>query len=196
MHGALALIDGGKPATVLADAADFPGVLRAARDLQGDLSAVAGSNTTLSTDAKAAAATAIIVGTLGHSARVDRIVREKHIDVGDVAGRWEAYLLQVVEHPEPGIARALLIAGADKRGTIFGIYELSRRLGVSPWTWWADVPVPKHAALHRRARTLRRCTRRALPRHLHQRRGSGARRLGEGDLRRCRTTNSTRAYSN
>ncbi|HET7064698.1 MAG TPA: glycosyl hydrolase 115 family protein, partial [Rudaea sp.] len=147
VHGALALIDNGKPATILADAADFPGVLRAARDLQGDLSAVAGSNATLSTDAKSAAATAIIVGTLGRSARVDRIVREQHIDVGDVAGRWEAYLLEVVEHPEPGVARALLIAGADKRGTIFGIYELSRRLGVSPWTWWADVPIAKRAAL-------------------------------------------------
>ncbi|HEX3124093.1 MAG TPA: glycosyl hydrolase 115 family protein, partial [Rhodanobacteraceae bacterium] len=144
----MALIDAGKPATILADAADFPGVLRAARDLQGDLSAVAGSDATLSTDANSGAATAIIVGTLGHSARVDRIVREKHIDVGAVAGRWEAYLLQVVEHPEPGVARALLIAGADKRGTIFGIYELSRRLGVSPWTWWADVPIARRAAVH------------------------------------------------
>ena len=148
VHGALALIDAGKPATVLADAADFPGVLRAARDLQSDLSAVAGNNAVLSTDAKSAAATAIIVGTLGHSARVDRIVRDRHIEVGDVAGRWEAYLLQVVEHPEPGVDRALLIAGSDKRGTIFGIYELSRRLGVSAWTWWADVPVPHHDSLH------------------------------------------------
>ncbi len=148
VHGALALVGGGNPAAILADAADFPGVLRAARDLQGDLSAIAGNNATLSTDGKSAAATAIIIGTLGHSARVDRIVREKHVDVGDAAGRWEAYLLQVVEHPEPGVARALLIAGADKRGTIFGIYELSRRLGVSPWTWWADVPIAKRTALH------------------------------------------------
>jgi hypothetical protein len=148
VHGALALIDGGKPTTILADTADWPGVVRAARDLQSDLSAVAGNSATLSTDAKSAAATAIIVGTLGHSARVDRIVREKHIEVGDVAGRWEAYLLQVVEHPEPGVDRALLIAGADKRGTIFGIYELSRRLGVSPWSWWADVPITKRATLH------------------------------------------------
>jgi len=148
VHGALALIDGGKVATILADSADFPGVLRAARDLQGDLSAVAGSSATLSTNAKSDAATAIIIGTLGRSARVDRIVRERHIDVGEVAGRWEAHLLQVVEHPEPGVARALLVAGADKRGTIFGIYELSRRLGVSPWSWWADVPAAKRAELH------------------------------------------------
>jgi len=145
--GALALIEDGKPVGIVADAGDFPGVLRATRDLQGDLSRVAGAQAALSTDATAPH-TAIIVGTLGHSARVDRIVREQGIDTAGVAGRWEAYLLQVVENPEPGVSRALLIAGADKRGTIFGIYELSRRLGVSPWAWWADVPVPQRAALY------------------------------------------------
>jgi hypothetical protein len=146
--GSLALIDAGKPATIVADAHDFPGALRAARDLQSDISAVAGDQAAFSTDAKAEAPVAIIAGTLGRSPRVDRIVRKLRIDTRGVAGRWEAYLLQVVEHPEPGIGRALLVAGADKRGTIFGLYELSRRMGVSPWTWWADVPVPKRAALY------------------------------------------------
>lgn len=145
--GSLGLIDSGKPATIVADAKDFPGVLRAARELQGDLSAVSGTATAFSTDAAVSGKVAILVGTLGHSPRIDRIVRDKKIDTRGVAGQWEAYLLQVVEKPEPGIDRALLIAGADKRGTIFGVYELSRRLGVSPWTWWADVPVPKHDAL-------------------------------------------------
>lgn len=145
--GAMALIEGGRPVAIVADAADFPGVLRAVRDLQGDLSKVAGAPATLSLDG-IAPRTAIIAGTLGHSPRVDRIVRERGIDTAGVAGRWEGYLLQVVEHPEPGVDRALLVAGADRRGTIFGIYELSRRLGVSPWYWWADVPVPRHAALY------------------------------------------------
>ncbi len=142
VHGALALIDDGRPVAVLADEHDHPGVLRAARDLRADLSSISGAP-----DA-APVRTAIIVGTLGRSARVDRIVREQRIDTRDVAGRWEAHLVQVVERPEPGIDRALLIAGADKRGTVFGIYELSRRMGVSPWTWWADVPVPRRTALH------------------------------------------------
>jgi hypothetical protein len=146
---ALALIENGKPTVILADAGDFIGVLRAARALRTDLSAVAGSEATLSTEAiSPKTSTAIIAGTLGRSARVDRIVREQNIDVRDVSGRWEAYVLQVVDHPEPGVERALLIAGSDKRGTIFGIYELARRLGVSPWQWWADVPVRKRAALH------------------------------------------------
>ncbi|GAA5069182.1 glycosyl hydrolase 115 family protein [Lysobacter panacisoli] len=141
---ALTLIDHGRTARVLTDEADYPGVLRAARDLQGDLSAVAGSDA--KPDGKSLSV--VIAGTLGRSARIDRIVREKRIDTSEVAGRWEGYLLQVVERPEPGIDRALLIVGADKRGTTFGIYELSRRLGVSPWTWWADVPVPRRDALH------------------------------------------------
>ena len=47
----------------------------------------------------------------------------------------------------PGIRSALVIAGSDKRGTIFGIYDVSEQIGVSPWYWWADVPVPHRAAL-------------------------------------------------
>jgi hypothetical protein len=148
VEGSVALIDHAQPVGVLADAHDYPGVLRAARDLQSDLARVAGHAGTFSTAAAPAQPNAIIVGTLGHSPRIDRIVRERHIDTAGVEGRWEAYLLQVVEHPEPGIGRALLIAGADKRGSIFGIYELSRRLGVSPWAWWADVPVPRQDALY------------------------------------------------
>ena len=132
--GALALVDHGLTARVIVDDADFPGVVRAARDLQGDLSKVAGVT------AKAGKV-AIIAGTLGHSPRIDRIVAKHKLDTRGVDGVWEGYLLQVVEKPEPGIDRALIVAGADKRGTIFGLYELSRRLGVSPWNWWADVPV-------------------------------------------------------
>jgi hypothetical protein len=149
VSGALALVEDARPTSILADEEDFAGVLRAARALRTDLSTVAGSEAVYSTAASAENTdTAIIVGSIGRSARVDRILREKNIDVRDVSGRWETYLLQVVDNPEPGIERALLIAGSDKRGTIFGIYELARRLGVSPWQWWADVPVPKRTTLH------------------------------------------------
>jgi len=145
--GALALAEGGRPAAILVDAGDHPGVLRAARDLRADLSAVAGQEAAFSSDASPRPL-AVIAGTLGRSARVDRIVRERGIDTGGVLGRDEAYLLQVVEAPEAGIERALLIAGADRRGTIFGLYEMSRRIGVSPWNWWADVPAPQRPDLY------------------------------------------------
>ena len=90
---------------------------------------------------------AIIVGTLGRHALIDRLVREGRLDVTGVRGEWEAYVHQIVDSPAPGIDRALVIAGADRRGTIFGIYDLSQRIGVSPWHWWADVPVARRADL-------------------------------------------------
>jgi len=141
--GSLALIDRGAPVQVLVDEDDFAAVHRAAEALRGDLAAVSGSS-----DDATGTRTAIIAGTLGQSARIDRIVREHGIDTAGVDGVWEAYLLQVVEKPEPGIDRALIVVGADRRGAAFGLYELSRRIGVSPWTWWADVPPPRRATLH------------------------------------------------
>ena len=143
--GSLALIARGVPLQVLVEAGDFPAVHLAADALRADLAAVAGAaaaSTSRRND------TAIIAGTLGHSARIDRIVRERAIDTTGVAGAWEGYLLQVVERPEPGIERALLVVGADRRGTAYGLYELSRRIGVSPWNWWADVPPAQRANLH------------------------------------------------
>jgi GH35 family endo-1,4-beta-xylanase len=137
--GALALIENGRPLALQVDAADFAGVQRAAESVRADLVALAGS-------APAADAPAVIIaGTLGHSPRIDRLVAAKKLDVSDVAGRWEAYSMQVVYRPEEGVEHALVIVGADKRGTIFGLYELARRLGVSPWTFWADVPITPRA---------------------------------------------------
>jgi hypothetical protein len=136
--GALALIDGGRPAAVLADPADDAGVLRAAASLRGDLDAVGGG---------ARGPVRIIVGTIGRSPIIDRLIRERRLDVSGVAGQWEAYVWQVIDRPAPGIDRALVIAGADRRGTIFGIYHLSGAIGVSPWHWWADVPVARQARL-------------------------------------------------
>ena len=53
----------------------------------------------------------------------------------------------IVDHPMAGVRRALVIAGSDKRGTIFAIYDLSEQIGVSPWYWWADVRVPHQRSL-------------------------------------------------
>ena len=148
LAGAATLIEKGRPAGVYADVHDLPGVLRAVRNLRQDLSEVAGASATLYESVAAVSGPLIIVGTLGHSAVIDQLVREKKLDVDGVAGQWEAYSFRVVERPLPGVERALVIAGADKRGTIFGIYELSARLGVSPWTWWADVPVARRSSAY------------------------------------------------
>ena len=90
----------------------------------------------------------LIVGTVGENTLINRLVQEGKLDVRAVAGKWEAFVIQTLQNPFPGVEEALVIAGSDKRGTIFGIYEMSQQIGVSPWNWWADVPVKKSASLY------------------------------------------------
>jgi hypothetical protein len=137
----------GKAADIIVDANDWPGVVRVATDLQTDINRVSGIMPTLTHKADQLGKTAIIVGTIGKSAAIERLAREKKIDVGDIAGKWEASLVQVVKHPFPGVESALIIAGSDKRGTIYGVYDVSEQMGVSPWHWFADVPPKKHKQL-------------------------------------------------
>jgi hypothetical protein len=134
-------VDRSFAAPLFTDAADWPGVLRAAGDLQADVERVTAIKPELSTGQPASANRAVLIGTLGKSALIDRLVASGKLDVGAVRGKWEAFVIETVEHPLPGVDRALVIAGSDKRGTIYGIYEISQQIGVSPWYWWADVPV-------------------------------------------------------
>ena len=142
--GALALAENKTAAPLVVDSGDWPGVRRAVGDLQSDFERVSGVKPSLFNKVAGSQKTAILIGTLGHSPLIDELVRTGKIDATAIAGRWEAFLLQVVEKPMPGIERALVIAGSDKRGTIYGIYELSEQIGVSPWYWWADVPPVHH----------------------------------------------------
>ncbi len=118
----------------------MPRVLRVGDDLRADLARVGGEKA-------GSGAQAILLGTIGKDARIDALIASGKLDVSGVKGKWEAYVEQVVDHPAPGIDRALVIAGADRRGTIYGAYDISRRAGVSPWNWWADVPVARQADL-------------------------------------------------
>jgi hypothetical protein len=135
-----AIVTKGTAANIFVDANDWAGVIRVAKDLQTDIARVSGASATLTHDAATLGKHAIVVGTIGRSALIDRLIREQKIDVSDLAGKWEATLIQVVKNPWPGVARALVIAGSDKRGTIFGVYDLAEQMGVSPWHWFADVP--------------------------------------------------------
>ncbi|HSY17949.1 MAG TPA: glycosyl hydrolase 115 family protein [Candidatus Acidoferrales bacterium] len=141
--GALALADGKTVLPVLVETNNDRAVLRAVGDLSEDFSRVTGRKPMVKNDASGGAGNCLLIGTLGRSKIIDQLVASKKLDVTSVSGQWESYVLQVVENPLPGIRRALVIAGSDRRGTIFGIYELSERIGVSPWNWWADVPVKK-----------------------------------------------------
>ena len=146
--GRFALIHDGAPAAVYADADDFAGVQHAAHNLQIDLASVAGVRGEFLSGVAPAGANVIIVGTLDKSPTIARLVRRGKVDVSAIEGRWEAFLQQVVEDPLPGVSRALVIVGADKRGAIYGAYDLSERAGVSPWVWWADAPVKQAENLY------------------------------------------------
>ena len=147
--GAFPLFANGVVAELWVDAADYPGVRRAAADLRADIARVTARTPVLHVGgAPTATPPPILVGTLGHSPLLDRLAAAGQLEVAAVTGRWESYLIQVVEHPAPGIPRALVIAGSDKRGAVYGIYELSQALGVSPWYWWADVPVNHRDAVY------------------------------------------------
>ncbi|WP_445263783.1 glycosyl hydrolase 115 family protein [Rhodohalobacter sp. 8-1] len=122
------------------DPNDYGGVIRAIGDLQSDIDTVSGVKPEMMTSGPFSDLE-IIIGTLGKSELIDKMVSEDKLDDKDLEGKWESFVITTVENPRPGVEKSLVVAGSDMRGTIYGIYELSRQLGVSPWYWWADVPV-------------------------------------------------------
>ena len=134
-------------AASLNDASDAAVVTRAAELFAADVEAVTGRRPQV-TSATGETGPAVIVGTVGGSALIRRLSEAGKIDTAPLEGAWERYLIQTVANPLPGIRKALVIAGSDRRGAAYGLFTLSELIGVSPWYWWADVPVKKHAALH------------------------------------------------
>src|SRR6478736_1110575 len=135
------LVQAGTAAPLYVSAADWPGVQRAAHDLQADFARVTGVKPACSTAAPGAGPVALLVGTIGRSPLIDGLIASGKLSVTEVNGKWESFVIATVDQPLPGVGRALVVAGSDKRGTIYGIYEVSQQIGVSPWYWWADVPV-------------------------------------------------------
>jgi hypothetical protein len=150
-HGSFPLVQAGAAAPLYADPNDYPGVLRAAKDVQADIARVTGRTPALAADAGVPGAHVVVAGTLGRNRLIDRLVRDGRLDTQAIAGKWEAFLVQVVAKPWPGTESALVIAGSDQRGAIYGLYSLSEQIGVSPWYWWADVPVRHRNSLFVRA---------------------------------------------
>lgn len=144
--GCFTIASTGAVATIYIDDAEPSGVLRAARDLQADIHRVT-SQTPALVGNVTSDAPIIIVGTLGRSSLLAELIQRGMVDPAPLTGAWETFLIQTVAHPLPGLASALVVAGSDKRGTIFGIYDLAEQMGVSPWYWWADVPAPREDSL-------------------------------------------------
>lgn len=150
--GAFALARSGSAVPVVVDGADHPGVLRVASDLCEDIERVTGVRPLLKRsqggETSGFGRELILIGTLGRSPLIDRLVARGKLDTRGVAGRWETSLQTVVERPMPGVDRAFVIAGSDQRGTVFGAYDVSYGIGVSPWYWWADVRPVRRTSLY------------------------------------------------
>ena len=146
--GRFPLVRNGKAAPLVVSGSDYPGVIRVVADLQADIAAVTGVRPAVSVDQMPAGDEFVLIGTIGKSPLIDQLVSAGKLDVSGIAGQWETSLEQVVDNPMPGVSRAFVIAGSDQRGTIFGAYDVSKGIGVSPWYWWDDVPPQRHSELY------------------------------------------------
>ena len=127
-----------KNATICYDKQEVIQIKRAITDLRTDIERVTNCRPALFS--KGMHGQQIIVGTYGKSQLIQKLIKQGVIKEADLKGKWESYVLAVTNEQEP----RLVIAGSDTRGTIYGIYDISERIGVSPWYWWADVPVKKN----------------------------------------------------
>ena len=136
-------------AAIYADSADYWLVNKAASLLQDDIQRITGVRLpVLNSLPKIAVQHLIIIGSLDKSPLVRQLAKSNRIPANRIDGKWESFLLKTIHAPLPGIGDALVIAGSDRRGTAYGVFDLSKTLGVSPWYWWADVPVPKSGELY------------------------------------------------
>ncbi len=141
-HGGFPLVANGRMASVRVEGSPAKVVRIAARLFAEDVRRVTGA-----TPSDVPGAT-IVVGTLGASPLLDDLAKRGKLDVRHVRGRWEAYTIARVTDARSGLRDALVVAGADRRGTAYGLLSLSQAIGVSPWNWWADVPVARKKALY------------------------------------------------
>ena len=120
-------------ASVSFDNREHSCVQRAIVNLQQDYEKVTRKSLPLSEHAR------ILVGTVGVNKQIDQWVKKG--ELRDLKGKTEKYIIKT-------IGDQLVIAGSDKRGTVYGIYEFTKQMGVSPWYYWADVPIVQHEALY------------------------------------------------
>ena len=124
---------------ILIDNEEYKGVLRAITNLQTDAQTV--TNVKPQITSSVTEKRLLIIGSINRSNWIKRLIASGKISANELKGKREKYILCTVKQPFEGVEEAVVIAGSDKRGTIYGIYELSSQMGVSPWYYWADVPV-------------------------------------------------------
>ena len=118
----------------------YEGVRKIAEKVREDFCSVTGIMPEQTEYREGEALQGVFVATLGHSPLLKTLEKEGLLVTSDLAGRYEVYRMAIVERDGKEL---LVIAGSDKRGTIYGLFALSKAIGVSPWHYWADV-VPAH----------------------------------------------------
>jgi hypothetical protein len=127
---------------------DFKLVNIAAHDLAADIERVTGRKPELKNTLDDLSQSVVIIGTLGKNPQIEQLIAAKKLDVEELRDQWESFLIVRVKNPFANVESALIVVGSDRRGTAFGVYELSQVIGVSPWHWWADVVPPKKPSLY------------------------------------------------
>ncbi len=143
--GRFPLIENSSPAAIVVDPGENSAVRIAAANLAADFGRVSGTDAGLLE--QAAGARVIMAGTVD-GPTLAPLRKSGAVDLDSIAGRIEQYVITTVDNPLPGVESALVVAGSDRRGAVYGIYELSEQLGVSPWRDWADVPVARNENLY------------------------------------------------
>ncbi|MDR1120118.1 MAG: glycosyl hydrolase 115 family protein [Dysgonamonadaceae bacterium] len=149
-EGVFPLVSNGTAAALVIDPLDAEVVSIAAEAFSGDVQQITGIKPViLAADAAMSLPAApVIIGTLGQSLFIDSLVASGKISAADIGGKWESFCIAAVSSPFDGISEALVIYGSDPRGTAFGVFELSRMMGVSPLVWWADVAPEQQANIY------------------------------------------------
>jgi len=146
--GFFPLVDSGNAAPLIVSDKDYPGVIRILETLQSDIQSVSQVLPSIHVGGIPKSKTMVLIGTVGKSPIIDELIQNKKLDVAEIHGEWDAFLIQTVKKPLKGVDQALVIAGSNKRGTIYGMLDLSKHIGVSPWVWWADVPPKQSETLY------------------------------------------------
>ncbi len=142
------LVADGKAAVICFDSGDNILVNIAANQLSNDVKRVTGVLPVIKNTLKTTGEYAIIIGTIGKSEFINQLIQNDKIDTSLLINKWEAHSIQVIDNPFKNIKKALVIIGSDRRGTAYGVFELSEQIGVSPWYWWADVAVKKKESIY------------------------------------------------
>ena len=134
------LVEDGQPVSIVVSRTEDKAILRAADNLVLDFERVTGNKPALSDIPQSARV--IIIGSLD-SPFVNQMIQRGKFDPSELKGCREKYIIETIERPLDGVDEALVIVGSDRRGAVYGIYEISEQIGVSPWYDWADAPIAR-----------------------------------------------------